>query len=112
MHDMVEPSGSPRLWRQYGCIKPLREDASHAQDRVVVETPGKKQETNPAARNWQIRKTPGNIDFGSARTLLHSADTGSSHSQEKLSQSRNGTPDRRANSMPIHTLSAATGAMS
>jgi hypothetical protein len=24
-----------------------------------VQTPGEKQETNPAARNWQIRMTPG-----------------------------------------------------
>jgi hypothetical protein len=58
MHDMIESSGSPRPWRQYVRAEPLGEDASHAQDRVAVETPGKKQETNPAAPNRQIRKTP------------------------------------------------------
>ena len=58
MHDIVEPSGSPRPWRQYICVEPLVENAAPAENRTAAETPRKKHETNLAACNWQIRKTP------------------------------------------------------
>jgi hypothetical protein len=58
MHDMVEPSGSPGPRRQYVCVNPFVKNAAPAEDCTAAETPRKKHETNPAARNWQIRKTP------------------------------------------------------
>jgi hypothetical protein len=56
MHGMVESSGVPRPWRQYVCVKPLDEDAAPAEDHTAVGTPRGKDETNLAARDWQIRK--------------------------------------------------------
>ena len=58
MHDMVEPSGSPGPRRQYVCVKPFIENAASAENCTAAETPCKKHETYPTARNGQIRKTP------------------------------------------------------
>ena len=58
MHDMVEPSGSPRPWRQYICVEPLVENTTPAENGTAAETPGAKHETNPTSCNRQIRKMP------------------------------------------------------
>ena len=58
MHDTAEPSGSPGPRRQYVCVKPFIENAASAENCTAAETPRKKHETYPTARNGQIRKTP------------------------------------------------------